>query len=818
MVKQALAGIRVVELATGVAGPYCGKLLAGLGAEVTKVEPPEGDETRREGPFPGDVPHPERSGLFLHLNTRKRGMVLDLSGEEGRAALGEVISGLGADVLILSHKPSALASLGIHLEDLRARFPRLVIVDITTFGLFGPYAEFKGGELIAYAASGYMNLTGDPNRKPIKAYGSLIHYQAGVHAAVGALAALFAREATGEGQIVDVSVTEAGTFLLGGVEQVAYFYGRIERRNGTRLLGFSREHSYPSTIRPCKDGFVHCHSNNRYPDLLGALIPHPRLLDPELLSAMMGHADEIDEIMDEWLRDKERKEVVRRAQELRLPFTEVMTPGEVLEDQHHKERGSFVTIDHPGSGPVTQPGAPFRMHGTPWMVGPAPMLGQQTDEILREVRTSRPESGTGHQPTSFAKDARSRRPLDGVRVLDFTTAVAGPIATAILADLGADVIKVEAPFSRPLRASGTAPPREGGDDKSYNRMMLFNQLNHGKRGISLDVSRPEGREIFLRLAAKSDVVVENFAPRVLGNLGVDYGQLRQAREDIILVSMPAFGLTGPYRDRTSYGPGIDAMSGLSHLTGYPDGPPMKPGNFFCDQNAGVHAAFATMAALWHRRKTGEGQHVELPMIEGEFQILGDAYIDFSMNHRERIRAGNAHQEMAPHDVYPCEGDDAWVAIAVEDDIQWTALCRAMGREDLISDPRFSTAQGRRRHLVELDECIRAWTTMLTPRAVQETLQRAGVPAAAVLNAKELLEDPHVRARNGFEYVDVPNVGPTPHPRVAFLLSETPVPIARPAPGFAEHNDDVYGDLIGLSSDEIRALEQKGIIASTPSAG
>jgi len=808
--QQALTGIRVVELATGVSGPYCGKLLAGLGADVLKVEPRGGDPSRWEGPFPRDLPDPERSGLFLHLNTGKRSIALNGAPLERAGILERFVAEERADVLILGHKPAELAASDIDLQAMRQKFPGLVIVDVTSFGCSGPYADYGGSELIVYALSGYMMLTGDPNREPIKSYGSLVEYQAGVHAAVGVMAALFAREFTGEGQIVDVSAMEAGTFLLGGVEQLAYFYDRIERRNGTRLLGFPPQHSYPSTIRPCKDGYVHCHSNNRYLDLLGALIPNPRLLEPDLLAEMMGHADEIDAIMDEWLADKDRKEVVRLAQELRLPFTEVMEPGEVMAEPHHRERGSFVTVEHPGAGSILQPGPPFRMHATPWVTGPAPMLGQYTEEFAGERRGS----AATRERKPVAPGERGR-PLRGVRVLDFTNAVAGPIASLILGDLGAEVIKVESPSGRPLHAAGTAPLREGGEDRPYDRVMILNELNHGKRGVSLDVSKPEGRDLFLRLAAISDVVVQNFSPRVMGNLGIDYEQLSQARRDIILVSMPAFGLSGPYRDRTSYGPGIDAMSGLSHLTGYPDGPPMKPGNFFCDQNAGVHAAFAAMAALWHRQHTSEGQHVEMPMIEGEFQILGDAYIDYAVNGRERRRVGNDHPWMAPHDVYLCAGEDAWVAIAVEDDSQWVALCGVMERPELASDPRFAEAGERHTHRHELRPIISEWTGTREHRAVQEALQSAGVPAAAVLNAKELLSDPHVVARHGFEYVDVPDVGSTPYPRVAFTLSETPVPIEKPAPGFAEDNDYVYSELMGLSRAEMAELEATAVICRVP---
>jgi len=409
------------------------------------------------------------------------------------------------------------------------------------------------------------------------------------------------------------------------------------------------------------------------------------------------------------------------------------------------------------------------------------------------------------------------RPLEGIRVIDFTNAVAGPISTFILGDLGAEVIKVEEPSGRPLHAVGTAPLLPGAPDLSYNRIMVFNELNHGKRGVSLNVSSEEGRQVFLKLVAKTDVVIDNFAPRVMPNLRLDYDHLKVVNPRIICISMPAFGLSGPYRERVSYGPGVDAMSGLSHLTGYADSSPMKPGNFFCDQNAGVLTALACMSALRHRKRTGEGQHIEMPMIDGEFQVLGDAYIDYWMNKRERTRTGNDHAWMAPHNVYPCRGTDSWVAIAVENDAQWAALCDVLGRPELKSDARFAGQLQRWRNRKEADGYIAEYTSGLSHRQVEAECQRAGIPAAAVLNAVELLQDEHVRARDGFEYVDVPNVGPTPFPRVAFKLSGTPVPITKAAPGFAEDNDYVYRELLGLSEDAIRALEDQQVITSEPIA-
>jgi crotonobetainyl-CoA:carnitine CoA-transferase CaiB-like acyl-CoA transferase len=314
------------------------------------------------------------------------------------------------------------------------------------------------------------------------------------------------------------------------------------------------------------------------------------------------------------------------------------------------------------------------------------------------------------------------------------------------------------------------------------------------------------------------VVVQNFSPRVMANLGIDYEALKAIRPEIVLVSMPAFGLSGPFRDRIAYGPGVDAMSGLSHLTGYSDGPPMKPGNFFCDQNAGLLASFATLAALRHREASGEGQHIELAMIEGEFQVLGDAYIDYAFNGRQRMRQGNEHAWMAPHDVYPCAGEDAWVAIAVENDEQFAALCTVIGRPELMDDARFKTVAARHENRAQLKEPVSLWARERTHIQAQDALQSAGVPAGAALDSLELLSNPHVMARHGFEYVDTPGVGLTPYPRVAFTLSGTPVRIERPAPGFGEANVYVLGELLGLSANEIDALEEREVVTRIPTGG
>lgn len=408
-----------------------------------------------------------------------------------------------------------------------------------------------------------------------------------------------------------------------------------------------------------------------------------------------------------------------------------------------------------------------------------------------------------------------RRPLEGIRVLELTTAVAGPVAGAVLGDMGADVIKVESPRGRTAAHTAAPPPKEGAPDHPYNRSPFFNELHRSKRLLALDLTSEEGHALALRLVAKVDVVIENFSPPVLGRLGLDYETLRGVRADIILVSMPGFGKTGPYSTRGSYGPGIDAMSGLSHLTGYPDRGPGKPAQFYCDQNAGLTAALATMAALRHRRLHGEGQYLELAMLEGEMQLIAPALMDVTMNGRSPSRTGNRHAWHAPQGVYRCAGDDRWVAIAVQSDEDWRALAVAIGRADFASEARYETVAGRRREHDALDKVIEAWTAERTPHEVQTTLQAAGVAAGALLDIAEVHEDPQLMHREALVTVEHPEMGPFPHTRTAWRSRRGHQGVAAPAPTYANGNSYALGTLLGLDPSALEDLERRGVLASEP---
>ena len=387
-----------------------------------------------------------------------------------------------------------------------------------------------------------------------------------------------------------------------------------------------------------------------------------------------------------------------------------------------------------------------------------------------------------------------RLPLYGYRILDLTTAGAGPYATRLLADMGAEVIKVEAPNNGgPLRSD------------------TFNHVNRNKYACTMDLGQPRGREPFLRLVTLSDVVIEDYRSQVLEDLSLSYDVLRSAKADIILVSLSSHGRRGPEKDLMADGPDIEALAGLTAISAYLVGGPQKTAVAYGDAVAGIAAAGAVALALWHRRRAGEGQHVDVAGWETMVGLIGEYVVGYSMNGRLPQPLGNRHSSMAPHGCYACVGDDQWVTVAVEDDEQFAALCRAMGRPELAADTRFADVVSRYRNQEDLDGIVGEWTQQRTPQAVTEALQVAGVAAAPVLGVPALYDDPHLRARGFWESVSHPDAGTWDVDGVPWCLSRSPAHIRLPAPRFGEHNDYVLRGLLGLSEGEVQELVAGGII-------
>ena len=380
----ALAGVTVLDVSMGVAGPFCGKLLASLGATVIKVESPgRGDSTRGLPPFLPSSDPLDRSALFHHLNTGKLGLTLDLESEAGQAVFRRLVSSW-ATVVITSDSYLRARELGLDWESLHALKTDLLVSAISDFGMDGPLRDYAGSELVALALGGYLHLTGDPDREPLKPYGYQAQYHAGLHAATGTVAALFRLEATGKGEFVDTSTVEAAAFLCSAAPGWYYFTGEEPNRVGNRLANIDPRQFYPSTMRPCRDGWVHAHGNMRDPQLLEVLIGDPELGREDIRREPKGHADEIDAIMDRWLAGHDRAEAVELAQTLRVPFTEVFSPDEVLVNPHLAARGAFAEVEHPSIGVAKFPHASIRFSVTPWVTTRAPRLGEHTAGILSD--------------------------------------------------------------------------------------------------------------------------------------------------------------------------------------------------------------------------------------------------------------------------------------------------------------------------------------------------------------------------------------------------------------------------------------------------
>jgi crotonobetainyl-CoA:carnitine CoA-transferase CaiB-like acyl-CoA transferase len=826
MTDMALSDVRVLDLTHHLAGPFCTKLLADYGADVVKVERPgTGDPTRSSGPFLGDDPHPEKSGTFFYLNMNKRGIVLDLKSSEGRDAVKELVRDV--DIVVESFRPHVMPGLGLSYEVLRKINPLLVMTSISSFGQTGPYAEYKANELVAYGMGGAMYNTGLADREPLGYGVPTAVYQAGAVAAAGTMGAFFGARYKGVGQHVDVSVIEC---LLGSVDRrirelLAYQYsGEMGGRES--LSG-----GYANGYFPCQDGFFVMAANGpiMFPRLVEMMGNPPeltanRFITPEGMRDSTLR-DTFETAVLSWSMSRTKREIVALAEEHGLICGAVNTMADVSEDRHFNERGVFVDIAHPVMGTVRSVSRPFVMHKSPWRLRrPAPLLAQHNDEVLG--------GSTGASPTptrdASGSDA-SELPLSGIRVLDLSVVIAGPIATAKLGDMGAEVIRVESiqelgtggrvPVAKTTKADIEGHPAQrrtfpNGDPgpRPWNRCAMFNSHARNKLSMTVDLRRPEGLEVLARLVRKSDVLIENHATDFVERRGFTYEWLREQNPNIIMVRMPGFGLDGPYAYWRTFGSTAEGHAGRSIKFGYSDLAPSEiPWVYPADPTAGAVAAFATIMALHHRNRTGEGQVIDLALAENILHLLGPSFLDFSMNGRVTGSLGNRHPESAPHGCYRASGDDRWVTIAVTTEEEWAGFRDALGNPEWATAERFATTTGRLANQDEFDSHIEAWTRGLDRFEMTRRLQEHGVPAGPVMTEADCYDDPHLQSRGYFERVTHAETGTHNYPGMFFKFSETPLGIRKPAPLLGEHNEYVYKELLEYTDAEYAELERTGHI-------
>ena len=798
-VEPPLVGYTVVDLSTGIAGAYCTKLLADGGADVVKVESPQGDPLRRWSSSGTAIPAASDGALFGYLAGSKHSVVADAEVGDDIEMVHKLLA--AADAVVWSAGSKLAEHHSFRPAAIHTAYPYLTVTSITPFGLEGPWRDRAATEFTLQAWSGGIVGLGRglPERAPVFVGGQVGEYLAGAYASAATLASRCSGLSSGAGQLIDLSMLETQILCL-TYYPVSYFemLGR-PWRNARRL-------TVPG-VAQAKDGLVDlgCGTAQQWFDLC-AMVGHPEWIDEESALSITEQANVHAEEIYAWVRSTPADEIHDLATAFRIPNAPVANGANVASLDHFRERGSFVRNPRDG---FQQPGHPFRMRPAQLrQPQPAPRLGEHTAHYRAAYVTPRPK------PTGNVKPL----PFSGLRILDMTTFWAGPCCTHFMAMLGAEVIHVES-ARRPdgTRLIAGIPVSE---DQWWEKSPIFAALNTNKKGLTLDLQSPRGCELLRRLIATCDVVVENFTPRVLDQIGLDFEAVQAIRPDVVMLRMPGFGLDGPWRDNPAFAYAIESASGLSWLTGYPDRPPFEPYSLG-DPNAGVHALNGLLLALEHRRRTGQGVFVEAAMVDAALSISAEQVIEYSAYGALLDRAGNRGPTAAPQNLYRAADidefgrPDTWVAVAVANDDQWRCLCDALGSPSWAVDPRLSTAAGRRAHEDLIDEQLAAYCRDRTVDAIVRTFWDAGVPVAKVLQPHRQTELDQLTFRDFFEELDHPVNGRARLSTVPMRLSGGSVPFHRhPAPLLGQHNHELLAEL-GVTEAEIAELEADGIIGSTP---
>lgn len=846
-------GLRVLDRSTRLAGAFCARLFGDWGAEVVLAEPPAGHPLRDEPPFLHDRPGPGRSLLHTDANAGKR--VISLPPDDPAAAEPWL---RWADLIITTEvgPPLNAGDQTIHIS-------------ITPYGRTGPLAGDPGNDLTAYALSGWAALNGDPDAPPLKGSRHQAGYLAGLAAFVAGCAAMVERDRSGLGQLIDVSELETLTVTAGPAILVASYAGAVTPRHA------------PDIVRgpvPCADGYfaLTISRHQFWRDAMNALGLHDLANDARYAHAGFrrrergNYSARVEARMAEW----RRWELFEALARVRCVAGLVLDTREVVENPHLAARGFFRQAVIAGEARVPFAGAPFKMSHTPataeMVIIPPPLsvtdragdrtnqaiaaAGQRPSDNARANAGAEPNrsglfslaghparavktSGSGaaavrpHQSAPAALGEANAPdpagPLAGVRALVLTQAWSGTFATELLGLLGAEVIQIEArsrPDSWRGDYQGEIPAAIRGASRRqrpWNTNGLYNAVNLNKRAITLDLSTPRGIALFRRLVPTADLIAENFTPRVMANLGLDYASLCRIKPDIILASLSAYGATGPYANIPGIGGTIEPMSGMSGLLGYEGGRPQNSGAMYPDPVAGYYFASAMIMALRHRNRTGVGQLIDLGMMEANATMIGDALLEWAANGVIRPPEGNHHPRLAPHNIYRLNGAEApaWLALAVEDEPAWRALCDCLGRPELVDDPRFATMAARKAYEQEVDRMIADWAVHQEDGATTAALLRSrGITAAPVLDPLGVFASEQLRSREFVVDVAHPEAGRMAQAGVPWRLSRTAARVHRPAPMFGEHGREVLTELLSLSNDEYDALVAAGICGDMPPDG
>jgi crotonobetainyl-CoA:carnitine CoA-transferase CaiB-like acyl-CoA transferase len=800
--RQLLSDLRVVEIGSGVAASWCGKAFADLGADVVKVEPPQGDRLRSD------------AGLFAHLNINKRSVVLEVA-PAARPDLERWLQGV--DLVIEAPGLGALRDWGVDRDELLAGQPATSVVAITGFGSTGPYGDYAWSDLVAQTFVG--SLLRD-RRGPVRLPMSIAECTVGHTAAEGGLAAVLRARATGIGAFIDCAATEA---LAANPTRISLHLGWEYRGRQDAPPQFADSSStlLPNGIFPCADGCVALMmTSQQLAEMLSVLE------SPELTEAF-SHPDaftrpDMKEILDAalypWLLSHTRQEATVAGQAAGWPVAPVHVPAELVTADHLHQRSFWIYAEDPAAGSVLLPGAPYRHGEGGWKFRrAAPRIGQ-SDSPTGAAGDVQPAS-----PPAAAADPAAP-PLQGLRVLDITTVWSGPLLTLHLADLGAEVIRVENPHVFPPTTRGLSPrpdpnmllsvlvggygPRvPGGGDRAYNRHSMYNSINRGKRSCTLDVRYPEQRALFMRLVAASDIFVENLKMTTLHQMGIHETELMKVNPRLIVLRLPPAGLTGDWAPYTGFGGQFDGLTSLASLCGHRATELSEtPTTQHMDAVTGPAGAFAILAALHYRAATGRGQIIELAQSENVLTQLGDVFVNLQLGENPQ-RYGNRDKRHAPQGLYPC-ADGRLLAVTVTDNEAWRVLTTVLGRPDLGKDELLAEVAGRHAAHDELDEAIASWAATLAADEGFRRLQQAGVAAAPLLDERAFASDPHVVARHWIRPLASRDVGTFDH--LGHPYRGVPLAWDRGAPALGQDNRYVFQHILGLDDREYERLVAEGV--------
>lgn len=798
-------GLRVLDLSTGIAGPFATRLLADMGAEVVKVESPEGDPLRRMKTSAvlgrsAPLAEGEDGALFQWLNASKKSLVLDLAeSAEDRADFLRLVTDV--DVVVESFEPGWLEARAIGFEAIKAANPKASLVSITPFGQDGPWSKRAATDFTLQAESGSFSGRGYEDLGPVVAGGRLGEYCAGNFASVAAATAWRSARQHGAGRHADVSMLE--TMIL-CFQPYQFIQGQM--RPGEQ---FPVMVEVPS-IEPASDGMIgfSTQTSQQWHDLC-VMVEQPEWVTDDSLCLGQERYKRREELLSkiqEWTRSHSIDEIVDLCIQLRIPVAPIGNGKTVLETDHMIARGFYRS--HPEG--FQAPGVPFRLEdGDVAPLTPAPKLGEHTEEILE---------GFAPRPPAPPLSSAGNAPLAGLKVVDFTAFWAGPFAATTLAELGAEVIKVES-IQRPdgMRfASGFIPE----DGIVWEWAPVFHGANSGKKAVTLNLDDEEGLALARELVRQADVVIENFSPRVMERFGFDGPAVKELNPDAILIRMPAFGLDGPWRDRVGFAMTIEQASGLAWVTGFPDREPTVPRGI-CDPVGGMTAVLALLGALERKAQGAGGQVIEVSLLEVGLLLAGEQVVEQTAYDVLLERSGNVGPVASPQGVYECRDernpdDLGWVAIACANDEQWRALVEALGRPEWAEADAFATEAGRRAGADLIDRGLGEWCAGRSGQEICDALAAAGVPVGWLHNQRENVPGhEHLDARGFLEFLDHPFAGRIGYPRSSVRYDGVKTERTLP-PLLGEHNEEILGERLGKSSEEIRALEEKKVVGTRPS--